>query len=225
MNTPLRRWRLTARVTLPLLVLTSIAVAPTLAQTSPDAPTITFRKIFKSSFPEFVEIKVSQTGAATYDIRQLTDDPSPHNTELAVPLAKKIFDLAGELHNFAGLDLEMHRRIANLGQKTFEYDRGSESHSVTFNYTVDPFATQLLNIFEGLTRQESDLANLQRTMRYDRLGVNDVLLQIERDYNLKVFPQPDQLLPSLDQLAADNHFIDIARERARTLAGRIRSGH
>jgi hypothetical protein len=119
----------------------------------------------------------------------------------------------------------MHRRIANLGQKTFRYQRGAESHSVTFNYTLDQSATQLLNIFESLARQQTDLSDLQRTMRYDRLGVNDVLGQIEKDYNLKLLPQPEQFLPSLDQLAADNHFIDIARERARTLAGRIRAGH
>jgi len=61
-------------------------------------------------------------------------------------------------------------------------------------------------------------------MRYDRLGVNDVLRQVEKDYNQKLLLQPEQFLPWLDQLAADNHFIDIARERARTLAGRIRTG-
>jgi hypothetical protein len=31
------------------------------------------------------------------------------------------------------------------------------------------------------------------------------------------------MLPALDQLAADDKFIDIARQRARTLAGKIRS--
>jgi hypothetical protein len=62
-------------------------------------------------------------------------------------------------------------------------------------------------------------------MRYDRLGVNDVLLQIERDYDHKLLPQPEALLPALDQLASDTHYIDIARERARKLAASIRSQH
>ena len=82
---------------------------------------------------------------------------------------------------------------------------------------------QLMAIFEGLARQSTDLSDLQRTMRYDRLGVNDVLQQIEQDYNNKQFPEPERLLPALDQLAADDKFIDIARQRARTLAGKIRS--
>ena len=86
-------------------------------------------------------------------------------------------------------------------------------------------ATQLLDIFEGIARQESDLSDLQRTAKYDRLGVNDVLMQIEKDYDRKLLPEPDKLLPTLDQIASDQKIIDIARDRARTLAGRIRSGH
>jgi hypothetical protein len=62
-------------------------------------------------------------------------------------------------------------------------------------------------------------------MRYDRLGVNDVLQQIEQDYNNKLFPEPERLLPALDQLAGDSKFIDIARQRARALASRIRLAH
>jgi hypothetical protein len=86
-------------------------------------------------------------------------------------------------------------------------------------------ASQLLAIFESLTRQETDLADLQRAMRYDRLGVNDVVLQIQSDYDNKQLPEPDRFLSLLDQLAADQKFIDIARDRARTLAGRIRTSH
>jgi len=190
-----------------------------------DGANITFRKVFKSSYPEFVEIKVSQSGAGTYDIRQLDDQPAPQSMQIDEALVQSIFGLAGKLHNFEGVDLDVHRRIANLGEKTFIYDRGAETHQVTFNYTLDQSATQLLQIFESLARQETDLANLERTMRYDRLGVNDVVLQIEDDYNKKLLPSPQQLLPALDRLAADDHYIDIARQRARTLAGRIRTDH
>jgi hypothetical protein len=225
MNSVSRPLHLVGRLSLLALVLAGFAIAPVAAaQASADTATITFRKVFKTSYPEYVEIKVSESGSATYDIRQLTDDPSPQTSQVAAPIVKSIFELAAKLHNFSGVDLEMHRRIANLGQKTFRYQRGAESHSVTFNYTLDQSAAQLLSIFESLARQQTDLSDLQRTMRYDRLGVNDILAQIEKDYDRKLLPQPEQLLPSLDQLAADNHFIDIARERARALASRIRAG-
>jgi len=205
------------------LVLASSAFLSQATRATPDDATITFRKVFKSSYPEFTEIKVSQSGAATYDIRQLSDASAPQPAQMAPALAARIFDLAAKLHDFDGLDLEMHHRIANLGQKTFTYQRGSESHSVTFNYTLNEPAAQLLTIFEDLARQQTDLSDLQRTMRYDRLGVNDVLQQVQKDYENKLFLEPEQFLPALDQLAADTHFIDIARERARTLAARIRA--
>ncbi len=209
----------------PLAFLLLIVVAAPLARATPpaSAATITFRKVFKSSYPEFVEIKVSESGAGTFDIRQLSDDSNPQPMKIDAPIVQKIFDLAAKLHNFEGIDLEIHRRIANLGEKTFRYDRGSETHTVAFNYTLDHSAEQLLDIFEGLSREQTDLSDLQRTMRYDRLGVNDVLLRIQKDYDHGLLPDPEQLLVPLDQVAADDHFIDIARERARTLATRIRS--
>lgn len=195
------------------------------AQTIPAGRAIiTYRKIFKSSYPEFTEIKVSKSGSCTADIRQLSDDPSPQEFQLSQPVVQRIFDLAGRLHDFNGVNLEIHRRIANLGEKTFIYESGSQVYQTSFNYSTDSAAENLVNLFENLTRQQIDLSDLQRTMRYDHLGVNDVLLRVEKDYDDKALPDPSELLPSLDRLAKDATYIDIARERARILAGRIRGG-
>lgn len=184
--------------------------------------TITFRKVFKTSYPEFVEIKVTDAGSGTYDIRQLDEDANPQPLELGNGLVQRIFQLAEQLHDFQGVDLEVHRRIANLGQKTFRYEKGGDAHEVTFNYTLNEPASQLLDIFEGIAREQTDLSDLRRTMRYDRLGVNDVLVQVDSDYGKKLLPEPSALLPTLDAIAADEKIIDIARERARTLASKIR---
>lgn len=208
-----------------LLALALLVPSLAFAATPNGGPTITYRKIFKSSYPEFVELKVSQGGTATYDIHQLDEESEPVAFEINAALVQRIFDLAGKLHNFQGVSLDMHRRIANLGEKTFMYTKGSEHNEVKFNYTLDDNATQLLNIFEGLARQEVDLSNLLRTMRYDRLGVNDAIIQVEIDFNNKLLPEPDRLLGALDQVSADDKFIDIARQRARTLASRIRAAH
>ncbi len=204
------------------LLLPVVAVTQALPPAATGA-TITFRKVFKSSYPEFVEIKMNESGAGTYDIRQLSDDPSPQPMELDPAVAQKIFALAAKLHDFDGIDLEMHRKIANLGQKTFQYQLGAVTHAVSFNYTQDSTANQLLDVFEGLARQQTDLSDLRRAMRYDRLGVNDVLLQVQKDYDRNLLVDPQKFLASLDQLAADDHFINIAREKAHDLAARIRA--
>jgi hypothetical protein len=61
-------------------------------------------------------------------------------------------------------------------------------------------------------------------MKYDRLGINDALLQFETDLNHKLLPEPQRALPTLDQIAGDSRFVDVGRQRARALAERIRHG-
>lgn len=193
------------------------------ADTAPARASVTYRKVFKSSYPEFVEIKIFENGSGAYDIRQLDEGASSQPFEVSQALAQKIFALAAELHHFQNVSLDVHRRIANLGQKSFRYEKGEETYEVSFNYTIDSSATQLLQIFEGLARQETDLSNLERAMRYDRLGVNDALLHLEADFKNRVFPEPERMLPTLDQLASDDRYLGIARQRARALAERIRN--
>jgi hypothetical protein len=59
-------------------------------------------------------------------------------------------------------------------------------------------------------------------MKYDRLGINDALLECDTDFSRGLLPEPQDLLPLLDQISADPHLVDIARQRARNLAERIR---
>jgi len=194
------------------------------ASSSPAAGAkLTFRRIFKSSTPEFIEISVREdSDEASYEIRQLDDDPEKLAFEVSAPLRGKMFELAGQLNRFQGQDLDVHRKIANLGEKTFRWEKGSEVHEAVFNYTLNTAAAQLLQIFEGLARQQELLMLLERRMKYDRLGVNDALLQFESELNRNLLPEPRRALDKLDQIAGDSRFVEIARQRARALAERIR---
>jgi hypothetical protein len=184
---------------------------------------MTFRRVFKSSTPEFIEISVrDDSDDATYEIRQLDDDAGAVPFQVSAALRAKMFNLAAQLNHFNAQDLDVHRKIANLGEKTFRWERGSEVHEAKFNYTLNSAASQLLQIFEGLARQEELLMLLERRMKYDRLGINDALLQFETELNRKLLPEPQRALPTLDQIAGDSRFIDIGRQRARALADRIR---
>jgi hypothetical protein len=127
------------------------------------------------------------------------------------------------LHNFAGLDLDVHRRIADLGEKTFRYEKSGEVHEVHYNYTLNRSAAQLALIFEGLFQQQRDLMMLEQKLKYDRLGVNDALHQFEDDLGQHTLPEPERLLPVLDRIAADSRVIEVARKLSRALAERIRT--
>jgi len=192
---------------------------------TPETATLTYRRVFKSSSPEFIEIKLNENGGASYDIRQLDEPPDSQALEIGAPLRAKIFELAAQLNYFRDLQLDIRRRIANLGEKTFRYEHGWQAKEVNFNYTLNATANQLMQIFEGLARQQEHLIRLQRRMKYDRLGVNEALLQFESDLNRKILPEPERLLPTLEQIANDSRFVEIARQRARTLTERIRNVH
>jgi hypothetical protein len=198
------------------------------ASVSPPAPAVggaklSFRRVFKSSTPEFIEISIREdSDDATYEIRQLDDDPGAAHFQVSSALRSKMFALAEQLNHFQAQDLDVHRKIANLGEKTFRWERGAEAHEVKFNYTLNSAASQLLQIFEGLARQQELLSLLERRMKYDRLGINDALLQFETDLNRNLLPEPQRALPTLDQIAGDARFVDIGRQRARNLAERIR---
>ena len=107
------------------LCLLFLCVAPFSVATAagPAGNWFTYRRIFKSSSPEFIEIRIQENStAATYEIRQLDEDAGATPFEIGPALRSRIFQLASELHHFKGLDLDVHRKIANLGEKTFRWE-------------------------------------------------------------------------------------------------------
>jgi hypothetical protein len=201
--------------------LTAVLICPVFLRAAGGA-TITYLRVFKGSNPEFIEIKVGDDGSASYDIRQLSENPDPEPFRVGDAVRMRIFELAGELHDFEGLDLDVHRRIADLGDKTFRYEKSGEVHEAHYNYTLNRSATQLSLIFEGLFQQQRDLTLLEQRLKYDRLGVNDALHQFEDDLGQHTLPEPERLLPVLDHIAADSRVVEVARHLARALAERIR---
>jgi len=193
------------------------------ALAAPQSAKLTFRRVFPSSTPEFIEITVREdSDAATFEIRQLEEEAGSSPFMVSAAIRTKMFGYAAELHHFQHLDLDVHRKIANLGEKTFRWEQGNQSFETKFNYSLNSAATQLLQIFEGLARQQEHFVLLSRRMKYDRLGINDALLQFETDLNHGLLPEPSRLVPLLDQISSDTRFVDIARKRARSLADRIR---
>jgi hypothetical protein len=210
-----------------LMLLGSVALASAQARVSaastPSAQTakVTFRRVFQGSSPEYIELCIwDDAKTATYEIRQMEDDPGSAPFEVGAPLRQKIFGLTAQLHNFQGQDLDVHRKIANLGEKTFRWEQGGVSHETRFNYTLNPAASQLLQIFEGLARQQEHYELITRRMRYDRLGIYDALLQFESDLNRGLLPEPQRLVPLLEQIANDPKYVDVARKRAQMLVDR-----
>ena len=65
--------------------------------------------------------------------------------------------------------------------------------------------------------------DLKRALRYDRLGVNASVNNIQAMWNNKRLLATPQFLPLLDQIAGNEALIHIARERAAQIADAIRA--
>ena len=182
-------------------------------------PKLFYSKFFKGSTPEFVAITVERGGQATY--QEAKDDDNPIKLQLAPADAQEIFGLAEKLDHFQR-PVESGLKVANMGVKTFRFEDGNDRHEIQFNYSQDPTAQALLDWFERITETERHFINLDRTVHYDKLGVNDVLLQLQISYEHKRLVAAEQFLPLLDRVAKNESFIHIARERAAGLGESIR---
>jgi hypothetical protein len=199
-----------------LLSLLAIAI-PLLAAD----PTVTFTKSFPGSVPAYVEINIDKSGAAEY--KEDPKDDSPLKFQLQPDEVSAIFGLADRLDRFTR-PIESGLKVANMGAKTFRYNPGDgPSHEVKFNYSEDPEAKTLLDWFERIAETERALIDLERAVRFDKLGVQDAILRIEVTRDQKRLVAETQFLPLLDRVVKNESYMHMALERAASLTESIRA--
>jgi hypothetical protein len=197
----------------------TVAAALLVCWTLGAAPRLFYSKYFKGSVPEYVAITVERDGQVTY--QEAKDDDNPIKIQLHAASCQEMFDLAEKLGRFQR-PIESGLKIANLGEKTFRFEDGQEHHEVQFNYSEDLNAQALLDRFELITETEQHFINLDRTAHFDKLGVNDVLLELQISWDRNRLVDPEQFLPLLDRVAKNESYIHISRERAAAIAEAIR---
>ena len=183
------------------------------------SPKIVYSKFFKGSQPEFVSITIEPTGQSIF--KEDPKDDNPVRFQLSESDAREIFDLAAKLDHFKH-PVESGLKVANMGIKTFRYENGPDTAEVKFNYSEDPNAKALADWFERISESEEHFLELDRAVHFDKLGVNDVLLQLEITYDHKRLVDPRQFLALLDRISKNDSFLHIARARAASLAESFR---
>jgi hypothetical protein len=176
---------------------------------------LTFTKSFPGSMPPYVSIGIDRTGALEY--KESPTDEQPVKAQLAEADVAALFALAEKLGYFKG-PLESGLKVANTGKKTFRYEPESGSATeATFNYSTDLAAQQLLDRFEQAAATERAYLELDRTVHFDKLGVNDALATLESLWLRKQLLAPKQFLPLLDRISSRPAFMHLARDRAARL--------
>lgn len=204
------------------LVAACLSVSPASSAGPGGSPRITFSKSFPGSLPAWEEIVVDKTGAGQYKDDPKDDDPLKF--QLTAGEAGQIFDLADKLNHFSR-PLESGLKVANMGMKTLRYEADGQAKpaEVKFNYTEDIDGKALADLFERIAESERALIKLETSARFDKLGVQDAILQIEILRDQKRLVAADQFLPMLDRVTKNESYLHMARERAGALADSIRA--
>ena len=187
-----------------------------------DLATIRYSKTFPGSVPAYSSIWVDRGGKGEFN-------DSPAGEQMAVKFqleqseTEVVFSLAAKLGNFTR-PLESGLKVAFTGAKVFRYEEGAAKNEVKFNYTQEPDAQLLLDWFERICETSLHAINLEHTARFDRLGLDKALLQLQISADRNRLAGASQLLPILDKIAKTQSAFNRVRERATSLAETIRAG-
>lgn len=193
------------------LALPVLALLPALAA---DGPRLFYSKTFPGSKPPYMEIRLDRNGRAEY--REAPDEESPVIFTLRPAETEVVWRLAEKLDRFQR-PLESGLKVAPLGDKVLRWEQGEQRHEAKFNHTLDPDGQLLQDWFERMCESAILQANLERAVKYDRLGVNQAILHIEAAWDKKRLVAVDQFVPLLKRVAANASYLNMARERAEKL--------
>jgi len=185
-----------------------------------DGPRLFYSRSFPGSVPAYFQVTLEQNGEAEY--REAPDEDNPLTFHLTQAEAHEVFGLAEKLDYFKH-PLESPVKVAFMGTKTFRYENGERKSEVKFNYSEDLQARDLMEWFERMGESAQHRIDLERTAKYDRLGVLKSLLLLESAMDRKRLVGMDQYLPMLDRIAKNESYMHTARERAAGMAEAIRN--
>jgi hypothetical protein len=110
-----------------------------------------------------------------------------------------------------------------MGAKTFRWENGAERNEVKFNYSQEPSAQALLDWFERMAESAQREIDLERTVKYDKLGVVRSLLLLQAAMDKKRIVGAEQYLPFLDRIIKNESYMHTAQERAAEIVEAIRA--
>jgi hypothetical protein len=185
-----------------------------------DGARLFYSRSFPGSVPAYFQVTLDQNGDAEY--REAPDEDNPLKFHLTEADTHEVFGLAEKLDYFKH-PLESPVKVAFMGAKTFRYENGDRKSEAKFNFTEDPQAKELLDWFERMGESADHRIELERTAKYDRLGVLKALLLLESAMDRKRLVGMDQYLPMLDRIANNESYMHTARARAAEIAEAIRN--
>jgi hypothetical protein len=137
--------------------------------------------------------------------------------QLAPAECQQVFDLAKSTRYFDGeFEFKKHK-VAYSGDQWLGYFAPGVRHRTHFTFSENPSIQQLSALFRGISATLEWESKLQHQRRYDRLGLNESLSQMEEQAKSGWLKDLDAIAPLLREIADDPQVMNIARQRAQRL--------
>jgi hypothetical protein len=181
-------------------------------------PALFYCKKFPGSKPAYSEIRLTRDGKVEY---RETPDEDPLRFKLTESEADAVFQLAEKLDKMKR-ELESGLKVARMGDKTIRWEQDGVRNEVTFNYSTDLDAQALHDWFEKMSESGQYYYELEKSVKFDKLGVNQAILKLESAWDKKHIVGVAMYLPLLDRVAKNDTYLNMARDRAEKLAALFR---
>ena len=182
---------------------------------------ITYTRTLAGSSPEYLAVSVNADGSGSYVGRRLDEPDHPRALRLSPATTERLFALAAQLRYFRSIDLDSHKKVADLGRKTLTYESGDEKNQVEFNFTQNRAGRDLTDLFEGVANVEEQIDLLEYAIKYDPLSLPQDLLAIQIALNHNELVDPQLMVPSLQQICSNSRFMHVAQMRAQDILNRV----
>lgn len=180
---------------------------------------IYFERHFPGAVPERFEVRLAADGSALY----VETDEDSVELSIGADEVEPLFKQATGLEYFAR-PLSSNRKVASTGRKVLRYESGGEVlGEAVFDYSEVKAAREIASWFVKLAETQQHLRELERTYRFDRLGVNQALVSLEQAFERDRVAAPGLLAPILCKISQQERIVHLARARAGGLLERMRS--
>src|SRR5260370_33906782 len=107
---------------------------------------------------------------------------------------------------------------------TISVNQGGKERTVRFNYPDNRDMSQLSEIFRAISTQAITLFDIDLSIQHQPLDLPRMLESVENELHLERLAEPDQLIPTLRDIAQDDTLPLIARNHATRMISSIQKG-
>ncbi|HUO59267.1 MAG TPA: hypothetical protein VMU24_01275 [Candidatus Acidoferrales bacterium] len=193
------------------------------AEPAEGAPLVTFELDWRAVDPQFYTISIDSAGRGSYCSQPHTEpEETPGDPYLLKFTADprdtaEIFRLAEELKFFQGKFDNLGKKVAQTGIKTLRYRDGTKQYSTDYNASTNPKLNELTSLFQRMSTTFELGRALQHKLRYDKLGLDEVLKRMEDLQKSGQLAELQAIAPVLTQIANEQNVMNVARQRAHRL--------